>query len=333
MGAIICLAVELSVVIPVYGCAGCLTELHARLTLVVRNLGVSYELLFVDDRDPGGSWILLEELAERDPHVRALRLSRNFGQHAAITAGLAQSRGRWTVVMDCDLQNPPEEISRLYARANEGFEVVYGRRITRQHPWFRRAASAAYFWILNALVGTSLSGDYDNFSIISARVRDTFLEVQDADRHYLMILNWLGFTSTTVDVRHAPRLEGESTYTFRALLQFAIAGLFFQTTTVLRWITYLGFGISAVGGGLAIFFLVNRFAVQHPYPGWTSLAVLLLLLGGFIIVATGVTGLYIGKIFTQVKQRPLYVVENDTGAVDSPSLLSRESEDRATGAG
>jgi dolichol-phosphate mannosyltransferase len=149
-------------------------------------------------------------------------------------------------------------------------------------------------------------------------VRNEFLRVQDKDRHYLMILRWLGFATTSVDFPYASRYAGESSYTFRMLLRFAFDGLFFQTTTLLRWIVYLGFAISGFGVFLALFFVVNYF-VGHPYPGWTSLGVLLLLLGGFIIVSTGVMGLYVGKIFIQAKDRPLYVVDR---VVESPAATA-----------
>jgi glycosyltransferase involved in cell wall biosynthesis len=298
----------LSVVVPVYKCDECLSHLEQRLSAAISPLTEDYEIIFVDDRSPDDSWSTLLRLAAHDPRNRLLRLSRNFGQHAAITAGLAIARGDWTVVMDCDLQDPPEEIPRLLAKAREGYDVVYARRTGRRHSRLRRAASALYFRLLNFLVKAELSSEFDNFSIMSAKVREAFLSFRDKDRHFLMILNWLGFEHTSIDFPHAERFAGKSSYTLGMLLRFALAGLFFQTTTLLRWIVYLGFAISAIGSGLAIFFVANYF-LGHPYPGWTSLGVLVLVLGGFIIVSTGVTGLYIGQIFNQVKDRPLFVVD------------------------
>jgi glycosyltransferase involved in cell wall biosynthesis len=310
-----------SVVVPVYKCAECLRHLHERLVSSLNGITGDYELIFVDDRSPDDSWPALTELAAHDPRIRLVRLSRNFGQHAAITAGLSIARGRWTVVMDCDLQDPPEQIPRLYAKAQEGFDIVYARRVGRQHSWFRRAASATYFRVLNVLTHTELSPEFGNFSIISEKVRVAYLAFRDKDRHYLMILNWLGFEHTAIEFPHAERYAGESAYTLGMLIRFALAGLFFQTTTLLRWIVYFGFGISFVGAGLAVFFVVNYF-LGNPYQGWTSLGVLLLLIGGFIIVSTGVTGLYIGKIFTQVKDRPLFVVDTTVNAeVQSQEVL------------
>jgi glycosyltransferase involved in cell wall biosynthesis len=300
--------VELSVVVPVYKCDECLRHLYERLDAALTGVVSSFELVFVDDRSPDDSWATLLELAHRDSRVRVIRLSRNFGQHAAITAGLEYASGEWIAVMDCDLQDPPEQIPMLYERAQDGFDVVLARRVGKGRSFFRHLASAGYFRVLNALLGTSFDAGFGNFSVISHKVRNEFLRMRDKDRHYLMILRWLGFGTTSVDFPYAGRYAGESSYTFGMLLRFAFDGLFFQTTTLLRWIVYLGFAVSGLGVLLAVFFVVNYF-VGHPYAGWTSLGVLLLLLGGFIIVSTGVTGLYVGKIFVQAKDRPLYVVD------------------------
>src|SRR5262249_4048578 len=301
---------------PVYKCDECLRHLHERLVAALDSAGLSFELVFVDDRSPDSSWSTLLALAHEDSRVKIVRLSRNFGQHAAITAGLEYSSGERIAVMDCDLQDPPEQLPVLYRRAGEGFDIVLARRVGAGHSWPRRLASAAYFRVLNALLGTAFDAGFGNFSVISRRVRNEFLRVHDKDRHYLMILQWLGFETTSVDFPYASRYAGESSYTFAMLLRFAFDGLFFQTATLLRWIVYLGFVISGLGTTLALFFVINYF-VGHTYPGWTSLGVLILLLGGFTIVSTGVTGLYVGKIFAQAKDRPLYVVDR---VVESPAL-------------
>jgi glycosyltransferase involved in cell wall biosynthesis len=310
--------VEISVVIPVFKCAECLRHLHERLDLALTQLPGEREIIFIDDRSPDESWSILRQLAEQDDSIRLIRLSRNFGQHAAITAGIELARGRWVVVMDCDLQDPPEEIPRLYTQAQEGVEIVYARRTGRRGPWFRRVASRMYFRILNASLRTDFDPEYGNFTIISRKVRDAFLRFRDKDRHYLMILRWLGYEYASIDVAHAERYAGESAYTLRTLIKFAIDGLFFQSTTLLRWSTYIGFAASLGGVVLAGFFFVNYF-LQNTYPGWTSLAVLILVIGGLTITTVGVAGLYIGKIFIQVKDRPLYVVDDVVGGSGTAS--------------
>jgi glycosyltransferase involved in cell wall biosynthesis len=307
--------VELSVVVPVYGCADCLEALHRRLTPVLQACTPSYEIILVDDCAPDGAWRVICDLAAIDRRVRGIRLSRNFGQHAAITAGLAESRGRCAVVMDCDLQDPPEVIGQLWQKALAGHDIVLARRKRKRQTAFRRIAAALYFRTLGALSKQRFDGEFGAFSIISRQVIDAYLRFQDRDRHYLFILYWLGFDATAVEYEHAARHSGTSAYSLRALLRHAVNGIVFQTTTVLRWIVYFGFMVSTAGAFLAAY-LIYQYLTRTPPPGWTSLAVLILLVGGFIIMSTGVTGLYIGKIFEQVKGRPLYVIDkrvNDEG--------------------
>jgi polyisoprenyl-phosphate glycosyltransferase len=311
-------APEISVVIPTYGCRDCLRPLHRRLTATLRTMGVDYEVVFVDDRSPDDAWSVLVELAAEDPHVRAVRLSRNFGQQAAITAGLQAARGNWVVVMDCDLQQPPEAIADLYAKAQEGYDVVFARKRQRHNTSiFRGVAARVYFRFQKTFLGNDLTGDYASFSILSRRVRDEFLRINDQDRHYLPIIRWLGFEQGSVDFEHAPRYAGKTSYSLRRLLALALEGVFFQTTTLLVWIVWLGFALALSGVLLAAYFIYSYLSA-NPYPGWTSLAVLLLVIGGFIIISTGVTGLYIGTIFKQVKGRPLFVVDTEIGGAEAP---------------
>jgi glycosyltransferase involved in cell wall biosynthesis len=309
------------VVIAVYGCAGCLRSLHERLTAILGTMGVSYEIVFVDDRSPDGAWDTLVELAAGDPTLRLVRLSRNWGQHAAVTAGLTASRGRWTVVMDCDLQDPPEEIPRMYATALEGYDIVLTRRAERKQALHRRVGASVYFRTRDVFLGTGMDSEYSMLSIVSRKVVDGFLRIGDRDRQYMLILHWLGFKRTVLEIQHADRHEGKSSYTLRSLLKVAVDGFFFQTTVLLHWIVYAGFLIATLGLLLAAFLIYSYF-VTNPLPGWTSVAVMVLVLSGAMIVASGVTGLYVGKIFEQVKGRPLFVV--DTVWPDDAETLLEE---------
>jgi len=314
--------VELSVVVAVYACDEALPELHRRLTESLDWTNGSYEIVFVEDRGPDASWQTLRKLAASDPRVRAFRLSRNFGQHAAITAGLAQSRGRWTVVMDCDLQDPPEEIGRLYAKAAEGYDIVLARRSRKRLPLFRRLASSLYFKLLNTFAKTSIDPGHGSFSLISRKVVDAYSTFRDRDRHYLFVLYWLGFERASIEYAHAERAAGKSSYTFRRLLGHALGGMFFQTTVLLRWVIYMGFALAFLGVGAAVYFVVARIS-GNVYPGWTSLVVLLLVIGGLITISTGVTGLYIGRVFNEARGRPLFVIDETLGWEDEPAGLGR----------
>jgi polyisoprenyl-phosphate glycosyltransferase len=316
---------DISVVIAVYGCADCLTSLHERLRATLGRLGVDYEIVYVDDRSPDGAWEKLLQLAAADPSVRLVRLSRNWGQHAAVTAGLTHSRGRWTVVMDCDLQDPPEEIPRLYAKALEGNEIVLTRRTGRRQPLHRRLGARAYFRMRDMFLGMKVDPEYSMLSILSRKVVDSFLSLGDRDRQYMLLLHWMGFERAVIEIAHSEREVGKSSYTMRTLLKVALDGLFFQTTVLLRWIVYAGFAIAALGLLLAAY-LTYAYFVTDPLPGWTSVAVLILVLGGVMIGAIGVTGLYVGKIFDQVKGRPLFLVE--ALWPPDPDGDSRDAEDQ-----
>jgi dolichol-phosphate mannosyltransferase len=305
------MAPHLSVVVPVYGCGPCLHELHRRATATLEAMGVTYELVLVDDCADDGAWEAMADLAAGDPRVRGVRLSRNFGQHAAITAGLAQARGEWTVVMDCDLQDPPEEIPRLYAKAMEGHDIVLGRRAASRHHKGRRLGSQLYFRVMSAFTGLPFDGSFGTFSIISRKVVTAFLQFQDQDRHYLFILHWLGFRQTAVDYDHRERSIGKSSYSPLRLLQHALDGVFFQTTVALRLIVAAGFVMAALGALIAVYLVITRIT-GGAAPGWTSLAVFTLTTGGFTIISTGITGIYVGKVFDQVKGRPLFVIDRTT---------------------
>ena len=308
-------------VVPVYGCEACLEHLHERISATLEGF-VSYEIILVDDRAEDEAWPQIRRLVELDPAVRGVRLSRNFGQHAAITAGISRARGSWIVVMDCDLQDPPEDIPRLYAKALEGHEIVFGRRTHKPTGRARRALASLYFWSLRMFTKTPYEGQYGTFSLISRKVADALLELHDQDRHYLMMLMWLGFDTAAVDYQPATRYRGRSSYSLPRLIEHAFDGVFFQTTVLLRWIVYLGFFLACAGGLLAVYFFLARL-VGHGYPGWTSVIDVTLVLSGFIILSTGITGLYIGKVFEQSRGRPVFVV--DTVAERVPEVTGERT--------
>ncbi len=318
--------VQLSVVVPVYGCADCLVALHDRLTRSVSLISDAWELVLIDDRSEDGGWEVLERLARLDPHVRAYRLSRNFGQDAAITAGLAQARGDWAVVMDCDLQEAPEDIPRLWA-AREGHDLVRTVRRGWRHSRFRRWTSRTY---RRLTLETDVRPDYSNLSLLSRPVIDAFLRLRDRDREYMIALDWLGFDSAAVEIEHHERHAGRSGYTLERLIRVALDGMFFRSTLLLRLVVLLGFVVALAGIAVAGFEVIDYFVESDKtVPGYTSLAVLLLVLAGFIIVSVGVVGLYVGRIFEQVKDRPLFLIdrqaESALPAPPSPGPAHRPS--------
>jgi glycosyltransferase involved in cell wall biosynthesis len=301
--------VTVSVVVPVYGCGATLRLLHERLSKVLPELASDYEVIYVDDRAPDGSWRILRELAERDPHVIACQLSRNFGQQIAITAGLEQCSGDYVVVMDCDLQDPPEFIGKLLATARGGFDIVFAKRKSAYRSPIRGLAGRQYFRLLSFLSGSRFDEELGAFSILSRRVAKAFLQFRERDRHYLMILYWLGFEATTVEYDREIRSIGKSSYSLKKLIFLGLSGMFFATTRLLHWVIYGGFVLAAAGTLLALYYIISWF-VDGSVPGWTSLIVAQLVVGGLVILSVGITALYVGKIFEASKQRPLYVMQD-----------------------
>lgn len=297
----------LSVVIPVYGCTPALEELYRRLTDVLGGLVESYEIIFVDDRGPDDPWPILTRLAQHDPRVRPFRMSRNYGQQIAITAGLQECRGEYAVVMDCDLQDPPEVIPALWATAQSGVAIVYAKRQAGE-PRLRKLANRLYFFLMDKIVGYKVDPEQGSFSLIARRVIDGYLRFEERERHYLFILRWLGFDSVDVMYARDKRAHGQSGYTFHKLVKHAIEGIFFQSTRFLVWILWLGLATSAVSF-VTIFFLILSALAGNPPKGWTSLAIVELLTSGIILIALGGTGLYIARIFENSKRRPLYVFD------------------------
>jgi polyisoprenyl-phosphate glycosyltransferase len=305
----------LSVVVPVYGCGPCIRHLHKRLATTLCEMGVSHEIILVDDRAEDGSWGEIERLAELDGSVRGILLSRNFGQHAAITAGLHYARGARVAVIDCDLEDSPEDIPRLYAKAVEGYDVVIGRR-TRNKPLSlpRRLLRSLYYWGLRTFADARAVGEFGTLSVLSRKSVDAFLQLRDCDRPYVLLLLWLGFKQAIVDYEPMPRFEGRSSYSFGRLLRLAFDGVFFQTTFLLRWVIYLGFIFALLGGALALYLIYSRIT-GHVDPGWTGIVVGMLVQGGVIILCTGVAGLYVGKVLEQSRGRPLFVVDHFTANI------------------
>jgi dolichol-phosphate mannosyltransferase len=299
---------RISVVVPVYGCAGCLEILCTRLQQSLAQLTKHFEIILVDDRSPDNAWSVIADIQLRHPEVKGIRLSRNFGQHIAITAGLTAAQGDYAVVMDCDLQDPPEKITELFSKLGEGYDLVIARRTERNHSAFRLFAAKSYFVLLSQLTEENIDGSYGTFSMLSRKVIDAFLQFGERERHYLFILRWLGFRIGNIDYEHQERTIGQSSYNFKRLIRFAADGIFFQATVFLRWIVTLGLLFATFGAGLAIYY-IYQYITHGSLPGWTSLVVIILICTGSILTSLGVIGLYIGKIFDQTKGRPLYLID------------------------
>ena len=298
---------DISVVVPVYGCRAALPELHRRLVESLRTITEDFEIILVNDACPQNSWEVIEEICKEDKRVKGIELSRNFGQIMAITAGLDASKGDWVVVMDCDLQDRPEEIPNLYRKAQEGYDVVFARRAHRKDSFLKVLVSKIFYKIYSF----ASDGHYDpaicNFSISKRVVIDNYCKMREMHRAFVIYVKWLGFKQTASDVEHDQRFEGKSSYNMKKRFKMAGEILTSQSDKLLKFTMGFGFLMSIISA-LVIIGLVIYYFTGHVAAGWTSIVATNCLIGGIIITVIGLVGIYVGNIFMQSKQRPLYVV-------------------------
>jgi glycosyltransferase involved in cell wall biosynthesis len=301
-------APSITVVVPVYNEAGCLTELHERINSTLGGYGAPYELLFVDDGSQDGSWELLRRFHEKDAGVRVVRFVRNFGQQMALSAGLSFARGNTIVLIDADLQTAPEDIPKLVDKLSEGYDIVYGVRRKRKDPWYRRAGSWVVSWALRRLTDIDIPDSATGFLALDRRLVDhTKLFCEKTKFHsgtfaYLSYGRW-----SSITVEHYKRSAGTSHYSFFKLVQGTLDFFCNYTQLPLRLPTYLGL---AAGVGGAVFFVmgVSLWVGGRPESGEVMILGALGIVGGMVLFCMGMLGEYVGRIFTEVKERPPYVV-------------------------
>ena len=326
---------ELSVVVPVYDEEAVLPELHRRMQAVLVNNAPNYELVYVDDGSSDESPAILLAAAAADPRVRVLRLSRNFGHQAAVTAGIEHARGDAVVVIDADLQDPPEVIPALVAQWRAGFEVVSAVRAVREgESPLRLALIKVFYRLLHCISAVDLTPDVGDFRLIDRRVADALNHLPERNRYVRGLVRWLGFRHVEVPYRRAGRYAGTTKYPYIKLIRLALDGITSFSTLPLTIVTYLGFGVSAVSLLLVVYALYGRFVGGRTPEGWTSVFVAVAFLAGIQLVAIGVLGAYVGRIFEEVKGRPLYIVASDTDtAAADPAATSTRSSAAADAAG
>jgi polyisoprenyl-phosphate glycosyltransferase len=299
-----------SVVVPVYNEAEVIGEMYRRLTGAASSLPeLDYELVVVDDGSRDSSYQDLLTLARTDPRLRVLKLSRNFGHQTAITAGVDVARGDAVVVIDADLQDPPEVIPQLVARWREGFDVVYGVRAARPGETMMKLVTASMFYrMMHRVTNISIPVDAGDFRLMSRRAADQLRAMREKDRFVRGLVSWIGFRQTGVEYHREARFAGTTKYPFRKMLKFATDGLTSFSTLPLKLATWLGYLASA----FAFIYLASVFvqkAMGKTVEGWATIMVAMLFMGGVQLICLGIMGEYIGRIFTEAKQRPLYVIE------------------------
>ncbi len=302
---------QLSVVSPVYRAEKIVDELVRRLTIELSGITDSYEILLVEDCGPDNSWDKIVENCEKDKHVKGIKLSRNFGQHHAITAGLDSCKGDWVVVMDCDLQDQPEEIGKLYKKALEGYDIVFARRVERQDGFFKKLSSSLFYKAFSYLSGIKQDGTIANFGIYSRKAIVAINSLREPMRAFTAMARWVGFKKTAIDVEHAKRFEGKTTYNWSRLIDFALDIAISYSQKPLKLTVKLGLFISLLSVVYTVYNLALYLAGRITVTGYTSLIISIWFLSGLIIFTLGVLGLYVGKTFEGIKDRPIYIIDKE----------------------
>jgi dolichol-phosphate mannosyltransferase len=300
---------EISVIVPIYNEALNVEELNKRLTSVLDATGQPYELILVDDGSHDDSW---QRMMAMGGSRVCVKLSRNFGHQIAVTAGLDRARGKAIVIIDADLQDPPELIDQMLQKHREGFHVVYARRRARiGEGWFKRTSAKAFYRILDRLTQIRIPLDTGDFRLIDRMVVDQLRQMPEATKFLRGQIAWLGLRQTAVWYDRDPRTNGSSGYTFKKMLDLALAGITGFSDQPLRMVSRLGFGISVVSGILIAYALYQHFVSEATITGWTSLILSVAFFGGIQLLSLGILGEYIARIHSNVLRRPLYVVQEE----------------------
>lgn len=300
---------KISVVSPVYRGEKMVEELVTRIVASVSPITDDYEIILVNDASPDNSWTEIVKQCDLNPKVKGLNLSRNFGQHYAITAGLTYAKGEWIVVMDCDLQDRPEEIPNLYAKAQEGYDIVLARRVNKQFGFFKKLSSSLFHYMFDKLSGSKTDESVANFGIYSKQVIAEYNKVPEYARSFQSIIGYLGFKTTAIEVEHAERAEGKSSYNLRRLLKLSFDIIISNSNKPLRFAVGLGFGMSCLSFILAAYNVLAKLLGIILVEGYTTTIFSIWFVGGLLLFVMGILGLYIGKIFDQVKGRQLFIVK------------------------
>ena len=300
--------IRFSIVSPVYRGETMVHELVTRIKKSLEEVTQEYEIILVNDSSPDNSWSEICKECANDKRIKGINLSRNFGQHYAITAGLRFARGEWIVVMDCDLQDRPEEIMNLYQKTIEGWDIVYARRARRQDSKMKQFSSTLFHMVYDWLCGTKTDKAISNFGIYNRKVIQEYNKLSEVSRSFVTLVSILGFRHTSIDVVHAQRADGKSSYSLRKLLHLTFDVMISNTNKPLRLAVEGGFVISLFSFLLALYNLVAKIVGIIKVNGFTTTIFSIWFLGGLLLAMMGILGLYIDKIFTQVKGRPIYIV-------------------------
>jgi dolichol-phosphate mannosyltransferase len=299
----------LSLVLPIYNEEEVIPELHRSLGEFLAKLGLDAEVVFVDDGSKDRSLELLRGLAALEPRYRVLSFARNFGHQAAITAGVDHAEGEAVVVMDADLQDPPEVVLQMVAKWREGYDVVYGRRRTRQgETWFKLATARLFYRVFASMIPIKVPLDTGDFRLMSRRVVVVLRSLRETHRFVRGLVAWVGFKQIALDYDRPGRFAGTTKYPLRKMLRFAVDGITSFSMLPLRFSLWLGGFMSLCSVGIIAWAIIAKFVMQRVVPGWTAIVVVLSIFASVQFLMIGILGEYVGRIYEEVKRRPLYIV-------------------------
>lgn len=297
-----------SIIIPIYNEEENIVELYSRITDVMEKVG-TYEIIMVDDGSRDRSWEMIKDLHEKDTRIKGLSLSRNFGHHIAITAGLDYARGDAVLLMDGDLQDPPEEIPKLYKKFKEGYELVYGIRKERKDSLLKRATSYIFWWLINNLSGIDIPKNQTLLRIFDRKILDALKGMRERARFIHGLIAWTGFKTVLQEVEHAPRKHGRSKYNAIKLFRLAFNAITSFSTFPLRLATYLGVLSAGIGLLYGFYFIYKKIFLGIPVLGYASIIVAVLFIGGIQLLILGIIGEYLGRVYHEVQARPIYILK------------------------
>ncbi|HRI20649.1 MAG TPA: glycosyltransferase family 2 protein [Panacibacter sp.] len=300
---------EISVISPVYQAEQIVKELCKRLLSILPAITNEYEIILVEDGSSDKSWNEIESICIKHKEVKGIKLSRNFGQHNAISAGLRLASGNWIVVMDCDLQDDPSEILNLYNKTKEGFDIVLAQRAVRQDSKMKKITSKWFYKFYSYFTDTQQDETLANFGIYKNDVIKSVNQIGDHERVFPTLVQWVGFKKAKISVGHNQRFAGKSTYNFSKLFSLAFRMIISFSDKPLRIALLIGSFVSFASFCFGIFYFIEAISGRITEPGYASIIISIWFLGGTILFFIGVLGLYIGKIFEKVKNRPNYIIE------------------------
>jgi dolichol-phosphate mannosyltransferase len=302
---------EICVVAPIYNEEQTISEFVKQVTNTLSQISIDYEIILIDDGSKDSSWEKIKKEVVSNSKIRGIKLSRNFGHHYAISAGLHKANAKWTVVMDSDLQDRPDVIKDLYSKAKEGYEVVFVSRINRPESFGYLFLQKLFYKLLNLFSGLKFNSRQANFSIIGDKVVDAFRQFPENSRFYGSTIKWLGFNTTEIDAPHGTRFSGKPSYTFKKRVKLALDIILSFSDRPLKFAIYFGTLMALLAIIISVWIVWGALNDEFVVLGWASLMASIFFVGGSILIVLGILGTYLGRVFNEVKNRPLYVISDE----------------------